>query len=84
MSGEIASLAHEIRNYTVESRPGVTKSLLIGAESIEVRGRLGHDIGSQPHYYTAGIFAVNGHIEVHLWLPPACQQSICNEIQHIR
>ena len=67
MSGEIASLTHETRDDTVEARSGVPESLLPGGESVEVRGRLGHDVGSQFHNYTTDIFAINGHIEIDLW-----------------
>lgn len=47
--GEVTTLAHEAGNDTVEDGSLVAVSLLARAESAEVLGRLGDDIGAQLH-----------------------------------
>ena len=47
MVGEIATLAHEVGDDTVESRALVPVSLLAGAEGTEVFSGLGDNVVSQ-------------------------------------
>ena len=42
--GEIATLEHEFRDYTVERRAFITVTVLTGAQFAEISRSLGHDI----------------------------------------
>jgi hypothetical protein len=59
-----AYLAHERWNDAVKRRASVAKSLLASAESAEVLGGFGSDVGSQFHGDTTNIFTSNFHIEI--------------------
>uniref|UniRef100_A0A7S2V998 Uncharacterized protein n=1 Tax=Entomoneis paludosa TaxID=265537 RepID=A0A7S2V998_9STRA len=61
--GEIASLAHELRDDTVERRSLVSKSLFPSTQGTEVLGGFRNDIGAKFHDNTADTLAADGHIE---------------------
>jgi hypothetical protein len=65
MVGEIASLAHEIGNDSVERAALVAESFFAGAQSAEVLGRFRNDVGSEFHGDPTDGSAVGGHVEVH-------------------
>ena len=70
MVGEVATLAHEISDNTVEAGTGVSESLLPRTESTEVFSGLGDNIGTQFHDNTAGRLAADGDIEVNFGVAP--------------
>ena len=47
--GEVTSLAHELRNDTVEGGTLVSESLFSGAQGTKVFGSLGNNIGAEFH-----------------------------------
>ena len=61
--GFSAYLAHELGDHAVKGGALVSESLLAGAESAEVLGRAGHDVGAEGHLNAAERGAVGGHIE---------------------
>ena len=68
--GEVTSLAHEVRDHTVEDRALVmerlaapTDSLLSGAEGAEVLGGAGSGVGKELKHDPAGGLATDGHVE---------------------
>lgn len=71
--GEIAALAHEAGDHTVEARalvveglPATTGPLLAGAEGAKVLGGFGGGIGKEFHDDAAGRRSANGHVEENL------------------
>ena len=68
--GEVTSLAHEIGDDTVEAGSLVSESLLAGAQSTEVLGGLGNNIGSQLHGDSSSGLSANGDIKVNLRIGP--------------
>jgi len=61
--GEVTTLAHELRNHTVEGAALVAKALLASAESTEVLSSLGDDIGAESHLNAASRLTVDGDIK---------------------
>lgn len=68
--GEVAALAHEPRDHTVEGRSLVVErlsapsdSLLSGAEGAEVLGRAGGDVGVELHHDPAGRLVADRNVE---------------------
>ena len=68
--GEVAALAHEVRDHTVEDRAFVverlaspTDSLLTGAEGAEVLGGAGSGVGEELKHDPAGGLAADGYVE---------------------
>jgi len=61
--GEVSSLAHEVRDDTVEGGSLVTEPLLSSAQSAEVLCGLGNHIRSQLHDDPAEGGAIGGHVE---------------------
>jgi len=68
--GEITSLAHKVRNNTVEAASRVSESLFTGAQSTEVLGGLGDHVGTQFHGDAAGRSSADGDIKVDLGVWP--------------
>jgi len=71
--GEVATLAHEAGDDSVEGRAlvvegltGLSDPLLAGAECTEVLGGLRNDVGEELHHDPAGGLATDGHVEEHL------------------
>lgn len=46
-TGEVTTLEHEFRDDSVERRTGITEALLASAESTEVLGSLGNNVGEE-------------------------------------
>jgi len=70
--GKITALAHKIGDHTVERGalemqrlPGLSHTLLSGAQAAEVFCRLRDHIRTQLHDNAAGIVAADGHVEEH-------------------
>ena len=61
--GEVATLAHESRDNTVEGGVLVTEALLASAKSTEVLGGLGNNIATQFHDNSADRGATGGHVK---------------------
>ena len=68
--GEVAALAHEVRDHTVEDRALVverlaapTDSLLASAEGAEVLGGAGSGVGEELEHDPTGGLAADGHVE---------------------
>merc|ERR1711942_181459 len=61
--GEVATLAHEARDNSVEGRSLVAEALLSSAQSTEVLSCAGHNIRSQLEGDTAGRVATDGDVE---------------------
>jgi len=61
--GEIASLAHELGDDAMEAGALESEALLTGAESAEILGGLGNDVGPQRHNNAAQRLAVGSNIE---------------------
>eukprot|EP00331_Platyophrya_macrostoma_P012537 CAMPEP_0176432520 /NCGR_PEP_ID=MMETSP0127-20121128/15443_1 /TAXON_ID=938130 /ORGANISM="Platyophrya macrostoma, Strain WH" /LENGTH=190 /DNA_ID=CAMNT_0017814707 /DNA_START=85 /DNA_END=655 /DNA_ORIENTATION=- len=64
--GEVASLAHEALDHTVEDAAGIAEALLAGAQSAEVLSGLGARISEQLHRHAASWRAADGQVEEHL------------------
>jgi hypothetical protein len=64
--GEVATLAHELRNHAVERRAGVAEALLTRAERAEVLGGLGDGISEQLHRHATSGLATNLNVHPHL------------------
>jgi len=71
--GEITTLAHELRDDTmedgtlkVEGLAGLAHTLLTGAEASEVLNGLGDHIGAELHNDASGGLTTDGHIEENL------------------
>lgn len=72
-SREVSSLAHKVRDDSVEGGslevqrlPRAPGALLAGAETTEVLGSLGNDVGTKLHDDAAGGGAADGHVEENL------------------
>ena len=68
--GEVTSLAHEVRDHTVEGGSlevewlaATTDSFLAGAESTEILSGSGSDIGKKLEDDASSVLAADGHIE---------------------
>ena len=68
--GEIAALAHELRDDAVETGAFVVQRLaaapdafLAGAEGAEILGGAGSGVGVELHHDPAGGLAADGHVE---------------------
>jgi hypothetical protein len=58
--GEIASLAHEARDYSVEARSSIAEAWLSGTQLLEIVRRLWRDVVFQ--------LDLDGHLQVHDWV----------------
>merc|ERR1719321_298907 len=74
-SCEVATLAHELCDHTVERRAlevqrlsGLARTLLTGAQSPEVLSCFRDHISPELHDNTAGRGSTNGHVEEHFGL----------------
>jgi len=65
--GEIATLAHEVRDHPVETATLVAKTLLSGAESAKILRRLRDNILPQLHHDATHGLVVRGHVEENAW-----------------
>lgn len=65
-SGEVTTLQHELRDHSVESGVGVTKTLLAGGQRSEVLSGLRNNIVVQFEGNSAELVAVSGNVEVNL------------------
>ena len=54
--GEVATLAHEVGDHTVEGGALVTETFLSGAKGTEILSRLGHDISPQLEFIKSETF----------------------------
>jgi len=66
-TGEVTTLEHKVGDDTVELGAGVTEALLASAESAEVLGSVGDNVGAQLHGDAAEGGTVDGDIEVNYW-----------------
>ena len=74
-SSEVASLAHELLDHSVETAALVVQwfagdlrvALLASAERAEVLGGLWDNVGVELKDYSAGWLVVQGDVEEHLW-----------------
>jgi len=64
-SGEVATLAHEVGDDTVEGGSLVAVSLLAGAQGAEVLAGLGDDVASQLHDNFSDGSAIGGDVKEH-------------------
>jgi len=69
-AGEITTLAHKVGDDTMESGTleverlaGLALALLASAESAEILGGLGDDVGAESHLDAAGGGATDGHVK---------------------
>ena len=62
-SGEITTLAHEVRDHSVECRRLVSNAGLSSAESAEVLGSLWDNVSIKLESNAALSFACNGNVE---------------------
>lgn len=69
-TGEVTTLEHKVGDDTVELGVGVTEALLASAESAEVLGGVGDNVGAQLHGDAAEGGTVDGDIEVNYWKQP--------------
>lgn len=60
---EVTTLAHEVRDHTVEDRALVAEPFLAGAERAEVLARLWDDIGTQLDGDATERLIIHGHVE---------------------
>ncbi|GET89186.1 cyclophilin a, putative [Leishmania tarentolae] len=60
---EVATLAHELRDHTVERAARVAEPLLARAQRTKVLGRLGDGIGKELHRHAAG--ALTTDLDIH-------------------
>jgi len=70
LPGEVAALAHEIWDDSVEGGAGVAEAFFAGAEGSEVFAGFGDYVGVEVEGDSAGGFAANFHVEVdfsHFW-----------------
>jgi len=61
---EIATLAHETGNDSVEAGSGISEALFSGAEGAEVLGGARDNVVAQFHHDASGILSANGHVKV--------------------
>jgi hypothetical protein len=73
--GEVSSLAHEIRNHTVERTLGESKTLLSGAESTEILSRLGDNVGAKLHFDATSRRCADGNVKVYNRVTPVVSRS---------
>jgi len=71
--GEVATLAHEVRNDPVKATALEAEPLLTGAQGTEILSRLGDNIRTELHDDATDRLAVDGHVEKHLG------QHLCSE-----
>lgn len=71
-SGKVTSLAHELRNNTVETTPfepqsltGATDAVFSSAKSTKVFGRLGNNIFEELHLHTPSRLRADRNIKEH-------------------
>ena len=79
--GEVAALAHEVRDHAVEGRAFVVEglaappgALLAGAERAEVLGGAGSHVGIELHHDAAGRLTADGHVEEDLRVRHSCRE----------
>jgi len=65
--GEVATLAHEVGDHTVEGGALVTETFLSGAKGTEILSRLGYDISPQLHDDTANWVTASGEVKENSW-----------------
>lgn len=70
--GEVTTLEHELRDYTVENGVFVTEALLTSAKSTEVLSSLRDDIVVELESDAAQRLAVGASIEENLVAHPEC------------
>jgi hypothetical protein len=88
--GEVATLAHKLRNDAVEGGGLEAEALFTGAERAEILGRLGHDVAAQFHDDAADRSSVRRDVHEDAWQRHGClgraeerhtQSRTCSKIQ---
>ena len=70
--GEVATLAHEVGDDTVEAATLVAEALLAGAEGTEVLRRPRHYVRAQLDDDASNGLAIGGHVEEDAWQTHDC------------
>lgn len=78
--GEVTTLAHEIRDHTVERGVGVAEALLARAQRAEVLGRLGNGVLEELHRYAAGGLATD--VDIHPNLGVGFNDRVVRRVRH--